>query len=92
MSKRWKIDDDLFLVRFQELGADFIASHDLGFHGKGAGERRIAKLKYTGVYDLIIAAQKADTEMRCAHTLAFGPEWAKEIAASELSDLKECAL
>ena len=92
MSKRWSLDDDRFLVRYHAIGADYVASHDLGFKSKGAGTARIAKLKEAGVFDKIVAHLKAETEMLCAHTIAFGPEWAKDIAEIELRELSDAPL
>jgi hypothetical protein len=38
MSKRWTMKDDMFLVEFHGVGANYVADHDLGFKGKNAGE------------------------------------------------------
>lgn len=85
MSKRWTYKDDDFLVRYHEISADYIASHDLGFKTKGAGERRLKLLRETGVFDLIKAAQDAVTLAQCRHTLAFSrSDEAKYIAENEL--------
>lgn len=86
MSKRWTHKDDLFLVRFHEVGADYVASHDLGF-AKGAGSKRLAKLKETGVFDKIQEYIKAEKAMLGWHQIAFSqsPE-ARQIAFEELID------
>lgn len=83
MKRRWNLQDDQFLTEHHEVGADFVASHDLGFHGKGAGTKRLEKLKETGVFDKMVAYREARIEMQIAWSLAFGPAWAKEIAESE---------
>jgi len=89
MSKRWTLNDDQFLAAYHEVGADYVASHDLGHHGKNAGTKRIAKLKETGVWDKLIAHQRAAGELHCAHTLAFSKsDEAKYIARKELAELR----
>lgn len=88
MSKRWTYKDDDFLVRYHEIGADYIADHDLGFKAKGAGTRRLSQLRETGLFDLIKAAQDAVSRATASHTLAFSrSEEAKEIAEFALADL-----
>jgi hypothetical protein len=89
MPKKWKIENDKFLVFHEGVGANYVANHDLGFQSKNAGLDRIAKLKESGVYDKIVAHHRANTEMMDAWTMAFGPEWAKELVedASKAYDL-----
>lgn len=95
MSKRWTLKDDHFLVRYHEIGADYVASHDLGFK-KGAGTKRVKALKAAGVWDLMVAAQRAVTEAECAHTIAFSKSAeARSIAVEtliEIDDANERAL
>jgi hypothetical protein len=88
VSKRWTYKDDDFLVRYHELGADFIADHDLGFKAKGAGTHRLNLLRETGLFDLIQAAQDAVSRATANHTLAFSKsEEARDIAEFALADL-----
>ena len=47
MSKRWTAEEDEFLLTYHGVGADFVASHDLG-RPHGAGERRLKKLTESG--------------------------------------------
>jgi hypothetical protein len=47
MAKKWTPDEDAFLLRWHGIGADFVASHDLG-RPDGAGSRRLAKLLKSG--------------------------------------------
>lgn len=79
MAKRWKIEDDMFLCFYQEVGANYVANHDLGFQGKNAGNDRLQKLKDLGILEKIEAYHVAKQAMHDAWTMAFGPEWAKEI-------------
>lgn len=79
MSKRWKIENDMFLVFHAGVGANYVANHDLGFQGKNAGNDRLLKLKQAGVLSKIEAYQTAKQEMHDAWTMAFGPDWAKEL-------------
>lgn len=79
MSKRWTYENDVFLAAFYEVGANYIASHDLGFSGKNAGEKRVAKLKELGVWNFLTAFHLAGRELHEAHVRAFGPMWAVEM-------------
>lgn len=88
MAKRWTVDDDMFLARYEDMIPDwhnFIASHDLGFKGKDAGFKRYMLLKETGVWEKLqqlIAAQKT---LYGWHTLAFSKsDEARQIAFDEL--------
>lgn len=84
MSKRWSLDDDIFLVDFSQLGPDFIASHDLS-KGKGAGERRAKKLKELGIWEKIEAYVQAKDVLMNWHALAFSRSAeARDIALSSL--------
>ena len=47
MAKHWTPQDDEFLLRYHNLGANFIASHDLG-RPDGAGKRRMDHLTRSG--------------------------------------------
>lgn len=84
MAKRWTLKDDEFLVAYAGAGSDdnwlnYIASHDLGHHGKNAGRRRMQKLRETGLLEKIEAAHRAHTEMVDAWGMAFGPDSWKEL-------------
>ncbi|KQZ49741.1 hypothetical protein ASD54_12445 [Rhizobium sp. Root149] len=84
MSK-WNLQKDIYLVAYHEIGADFVAQHDLGFKTKGAGEKRVKELKRTGVWEKIEAYLAAQTVMQSWHTLTFSRhEEAREIALNEL--------
>lgn len=89
MSKRWTLKDDKFLVSFSDLGADRIASHDLGFHSKNAGTNRVKKLKELGVWDKIVAADRATTLAHLHWNLAFSVGEAQVIAYHELIKMGE---
>lgn len=84
MPKKWKLENDVYLISYEDMNADTIAYRDLGFKSVGAGSARIKKLKDAGCYDKIVAFMKAEQEMHDAWTMAFGPEWAKEIVESRL--------
>lgn len=71
MSKRWTLKDDKFLFEFHEIGADYVASHDLGHHGKEAGTKRVKLLKERGLWEKIEAARRAEIILIAHHTLAF---------------------
>lgn len=47
MAKRWSHEEDAFLLRWHPIGANFIASHDLG-RPNGAGARRLKQLTESG--------------------------------------------
>lgn len=47
MAKRWTSEEDSLILAFHEVGADFVAFHDLG-RPEGAGERRLKKLTESG--------------------------------------------
>jgi hypothetical protein len=91
MSKRWTLKDDQFLVAYADIGLDFIASHDLGFHGKNAGTNRMKKLKEFGLLEKIVVAQKAAEIVGLHWNLAFGPVEAMDIAFCELTEMGELA-
>ena len=57
MGKRWTEDEDSFLLTYCGIGADFIASHDLG-RPDGAGGRRLSKLISTGAAEHFAIAMK----------------------------------
>lgn len=86
MAKRWKIEDDIFLVGFEDIGPNYVANHDLGFHGKTAGDDRIKKLKDLGIYDKIKAYELAKNSMNDAWVMAFGPGWAKDLVSERMED------
>lgn len=98
MAKRWKLEDDIFLAAYVDVGANYVANHDLGFQSKDAGVNRVKKLKELGLWDKINAYMKAKQDMHDAWTMALGPEWAKELVEdrSKEDDLpwgkKECDL
>lgn len=85
MSKRWTIEDDEFLAAYHEIGADYVASHDLGHHGKGAGVKHIKRLKETGVWDKLLFAQAARRDFVDHWLLAFGGAESKALAAERLA-------
>lgn len=86
MPKKWKIENDQFLIAYEGMGANFIANHDLGFQSKDAGVNRIKKLKETGIYDKIKAYQDAKQAMHDAWIMEFGPEWAREIVYGRMNE------
>ena len=47
MIARWTPEEDHFLLTHHGMGADFVASHDLG-KPDGAGSRRLRKLTQSG--------------------------------------------
>jgi hypothetical protein len=76
MSKRWRMEDDEFLVCYFDAMGDFIGEHDLG-RPKGAATRRVNVLRKTGAFDAIarrfeaknrgnIAAYRAELEYAIA--------------------------
>lgn len=84
MRKHWTLDEDIFLVAFSELGPDFIATYDLG-KGKGAGERRVKRLKELGIWEKLEAYVEAKDILHFWHQAAFSrsPE-ARTIAIDSL--------
>ena len=86
MSRRWRMEDDEFLARYSGMDPDFLAFHDLHFTGKKAGSKRVSKLKALGVWDKIVAKHAAEDAATTAWVMAFGPEWAKEIAQDAAAD------
>lgn len=88
MSKQWTLEDDIFLFQFHEIGADYVASHDLGHHGKGAGTKRIKALKAWGVWEKIEAHVRARAILVGWHTLSFSRSGeAQHIAAEQLEEI-----
>jgi hypothetical protein len=51
MSGRWTYEEDEFLLRWHNVGADFVAYHDLN-RAMGAGSRRMEKLTKSGARKL----------------------------------------
>jgi hypothetical protein len=87
MAKRWTYKDDVFLVRYIDMGADFIASHDLGF-ADGAGEKRVKILKKTGLFEKIDQAIKAELTAHGSHTLQFSrSDEARYVWSKTLEDI-----
>jgi hypothetical protein len=87
MSKRWTMEDDEFLAAYADVAsgmADYVASHDLGHHGKNAGANRIKRLKETGVWDKLIAYQKARDEFRDHWLVTFSSGEGQYLAAKRL--------
>ena len=78
MSKRWTMKDDMFLVEYHGVGANYVADHDLGFKGRNVGEKRVAKLKAAGVWDKIVAYHAAYRAMNRAWVTAFGSQSEKD--------------
>lgn len=88
MSKQWTLEDDIFLFQFHEIGADYVASHDLGHHGKGAGTKRIKALKAWGVWDKIEAHMRARKILVGWHSLSFSRSGeVQQIAAEGLEEI-----
>jgi hypothetical protein len=79
MAKRWTLKDDRFLVEYHSVGANYVADHDLGFKGKNAGVKRMAKLKETGVWEKIEAYHEAWRSMNWAWVMAFGSQSDKDM-------------
>ena len=86
---RWTQDEDEFLLRYHGVGADFVASHDLG-RPDGAGERRLAKLTKTGArhYHAQMQLARLEYEVRAGFIPARHAEndltyWAREAAETE---------
>jgi len=89
-NKRWTLKDDIFLVRYHELGVDYIADHDLGFHRPGAGVKRMKLLKERGVWGKIEASIKAEVVMQLHHTLEFSSSAvARRIARDGLIEIDQ---
>lgn len=78
MSKRWTSDEDAFLLEHHgAVGADFLASHDLG-RPDGAGSRRLAALTKSGARLAFARMRKARAEFDyCAGR--FRDEYADEM-------------
>lgn len=47
MAKHWTEKEDSFLIYYEDVGPDFVASHDFG-RPDGSGSRRIKKLRESG--------------------------------------------
>jgi hypothetical protein len=71
MSKRWTAEEDGFLLTYHGVGADFVASHDLG-RPDGAGERRLKKLTESGARVAFAKMVLADIEF---NSLAGRKSW-----------------
>ena len=50
MGKKWTINDDFFLIEHEDVGVNYVASHDLGF-AEGAGKKRIKILHERGAVE-----------------------------------------
>jgi len=59
----WTDDEDAFLLTWEGIGADFVASHDLG-RADGAGTARMRKLIASGAAEKFAQAQKLICEYR----------------------------
>lgn len=67
--KHWKLSEDLFLAAYYSNGGDFIGRHDLG-RKKGAATQRVAFLKKTGAWDVLLKMEETSVEYaRATHTL-----------------------
>lgn len=90
MSKRCTLKDDRFLFEFHGIGADYVASHDLGHHGKDAGTKRVKLLKERGLWEKIEAARRAEIILIAHHTLEFSKsDFDREMAAGMLKEIGE---
>ena len=79
MSRRWTMSDDLFLAQYAgAVDANLVAKHDLHFTGKNAGEKRVKKLKETGVWGKLQAHIKTHDELAQAWVEAFGTSAQRE--------------
>lgn len=78
MSRRWTMSNDIFLAQYHDMGANLVASHDLNFTGKNAGENRVKKLKESGVWDKILAHIRTHEELNRAWVEEFGSQSEKD--------------
>lgn len=65
MAKRWEDHEDAFLIYYEDIGVDFIASHDLG-RPDGAGGRRFKKLLQSGAVAAFWEMKLAELKFRAA--------------------------
>lgn len=65
MSKRWTMEEDLFLFAYFDALGDFISTHDLG-RPKGAATKRVERLKATGAWTALAAREEAEIAYRHA--------------------------
>jgi hypothetical protein len=88
---RWTYEEDEFLLRWHNIGPDFIAYHDLD-RAMGAGSRRMKKLTETGARKLFAEMKLKQIEFeetvkRTGHDLlAFEKEHWREEASGEFYD------
>ena len=64
MSKRWTMEEDLFVHAYIGIG-DFIGPHDLG-RPKGAATKRAKFLKESGAWDALDRLKQAEIDYRRA--------------------------
>lgn len=65
MAKRWSVSEDSFLLDYHGVGADFIASHDLG-RPNGAGSRRLRFLSASGAREAYLRMKLAELDFMAA--------------------------
>lgn len=83
MAKRWTLENDKFLAEHSRMfdgAANYVASHDLGFKGKNAGEDRITALKESGVWDYLVKHRQAEEDLFIAWSYTFGSEQMQDVA------------
>lgn len=85
MPKRWTREEDEILLRYHGVGADFVATHDLG-RPSGSGSRRMAHLTKSGARFHFAAMMLQDIEFEVAAGRGgYGyadlvPYWEQEMA------------
>lgn len=93
MAKPWLIEEDIFLLRYRNIGLDFVASHDLG-RPQGAGSRRFKKISEDGSAVLIAQMQIARSNVIAMRSRSeFDIDRANdevEYWETLLSELQEC--
>lgn len=65
MSRRWTMDEDLFLADYFDSIGDFVGEHDLG-RPRGAATKRVRVLKESGAWDWLKMIRRAEREYRYA--------------------------
>lgn len=73
MSKRWTMEEDLFLFAYFDAVGDYAGTHDLG-RPAGAATKRVARLKETGAWPALAAREEAETAYRHALGMYSLPE------------------
>jgi len=65
MSRRWTMEEDMFLADYFEALGDFVGEHDLG-RPRGAATKRVKVLKDSGAWDWLKTIRRAEREYRYA--------------------------